>query len=181
MEKNLIVNEIKTFCGKNFDIYHNGKLFYSNQTGEKINFNLPKGRYFIECDTMYPIDKKLVYITPKIEHLREKFIKMKPIKINIVENRNKASISVADGNIFFDEKIHSEWATPKKVFILGHELGHNYFKSEDLCDLFSAKKMLENGFNLSQCYYSSVKCLKNNPSRNETLLNFLKNTKIKYE
>lgn len=159
-------------------VFHNGKLLY--YAPDYVEFNLPIGTFYFEGD-FTQLDKPLVYIIPDLPKY-EKRIKMKKIDISVVDNPNKASIDVLTGKVYFDKVIKDDWETAKKVFILGHEIGHNYYKTELFCDLFSAKKMLENGFNPSQCFYSSFYCLSNGNigvDRKQQLLNFLEKVKIK--
>lgn len=173
------IKNISGFLGSDVEVYHNGKLFYLNDSGENIEFNLPCGSFEIEGKNIECLERPLLYKTPKIS-IPQKNIKMKEMVIHFVDNPNKASIHVQSGNTYFDSELAEMWETPKKIFVLGHELGHNFYKDEILCDIYSAKKMLENGFNPSQCIYSSVTCLsKGAEERKNKLLNFLK--KVTYE
>ena len=167
----IVCNKIEGFHGTDIEIYHEGKPFYFFE-GETF-FNLPKGT-FDSVGNVDRLERRIVYNIPEL-HKPEKFVKMKPLKIHIEDNPNKASIDIRTGNVFFDEELNSKLYVPNKVFVLGHELGHNFYKNECKCDLFSAKKMLENGFNPSQCFHSSSVCLgKRNEERKKELLNFLK-------
>jgi hypothetical protein len=170
----LDVTKITGYSGLNFTIYHNGMLFYSVLTDEYVNFNLPIGSYEIDCEDIFELDNPVIYVIPQLPEPEKKVV-MKRIKINRVVNKNKASIDVRSGNTYLDSKIDDTWSTAKKVFILGHELGHNYYVTELFCDMFSAKKMLENGFNPSQCFHASFMCLSGGFSdRKKDLLTFLK-------
>ena len=169
----LVCNKIEGFHGTDVEIYHEGKPFYFFE-GETF-FNLPKGT-FESVGRVEQLKNRIVYDTPSLSK-PEKFIKMKGIKIHVEENPNKASIDVNTGNVYFDEDLNNKLYVPNKVFVLGHELGHNYYKDECKCDFFSAKKMLDNGFNPSQCYHSTSVCLgQRNEERKEKLLNFLRQT-----
>lgn len=175
----LVVKKITGFCGINFNVWHNDLLFYSVQKNEYVNFNLPIGTYEIEAEDFFELPNPVIYIIPTLPET-EKNIVMKRMNIKRVVNKNKASIDVRTGNTYLDSDIDDTWHTAKKVFILGHELGHNYYKTELYCDMFSAKKMLENGFNPSQCFHASFTCLSGGVTERKTeLLTFLKQVKEK--
>mgnify|MGYP003346752442 FL=1 len=79
------------------------------------------------------------------------------------------------------------------VFVLFHENGHffyggekhgtkAYFDNEHYCDCYAAKKMLERGFNPSQCLFAVEMCLSEEDSsrdRKDRMFDFLKRVKIK--
>lgn len=60
------------------------------------------------------------------------------------------------GTIKWDEKIIVLEGKLKhkplhfREFVLGHELGHQHYKNEHFCDLYSANRMLKKGYNKEQ-------------------------------
>ena len=137
-----------------FRIYDNrGILFYSSEfvskisKGERLFFNLPLGIYEYEgfiIQLPKPVRQKEI-ILPEPERKKE----FKKYKILFGENPNKCSIFYAKGIILFDNSFLSR-PLYERYNIYFHELGHHFYKTEKLADLFAAKKMLEKGFNPSQ-------------------------------
>ena len=77
----------------------------------------------------------------------------------VAPNRNKCSVDIETGLIILDPDKEKEWTKPFLNFVIFHELGHVHYFTEWKCDLHSIAKMLEFGFNPSQCLYSSYLCL----------------------
>ena len=66
----------------------------------------------------------------------------------------------------------------EQTFVMFHELGHYYYKTESHCDLFASYHMLKQGFNPSQLYFSVNGCLSDNSiDRKNHVLNFAKKVK----
>jgi hypothetical protein len=56
-----------------------------------------------------------------------------------------------------------ELCKPVRVFILLHELGHFYYKTEEYCDLYALVHYLNMGYNRSMAFYSLSRVLKKTP------------------
>lgn len=158
-------------------------LFYFHPNKErKINFNLPKGVFYINCD----------YVIKPFESYKRKDTTRVPeidITIETLDNPNKATIYPALKKIVFDEQLSKTTFKPSLYFILLHELAHLIvggslrdkngkiiFDAETNCDKIAENWMLENGFNPSQietakrltlsskerhkCNYENIKSLK---------------------
>lgn len=137
-----------------FTIYElNGNIFYSSdfvnkiEKGERLNFNIPAGRYtyegaFIKLDN--PIKFKPITLPNK-----ERNLPKKKYKIIFGNNPNKCSIFYSTGIILFDEVFRTA-PLYVKYGIYFHELGHHFYKTEKFADLYAVKKMLDYGFNPSQ-------------------------------
>lgn len=137
-----------------FVIFDKNKvLFYSSnftdkiKKGERLNFNLPPGVFYYEGSFRkldFPVKQKEIKL-PK----SERNIPIRQYKILFKENPNKCSINYAMGVIIFDNKFKTA-PMYEKYYIYFHEIGHHFYKSEHLADLYATKKMLEVGFNISQ-------------------------------
>ena len=154
------------------------------QDDKPITFNLPAGMYDASEAILSVIEKlkrPLRYITPTLpKYERTEFPAPTEFEIIFQPNPNKCSVDkgvIGKMRIICDPsfKVHPK---PFLAFIWGHELGHYKYKSEWKCDLFSAKMMLERGFNPSQCYHASHHTLSKG-ERKEDLFNFLLNTKVR--
>lgn len=51
----------------------------------------------------------------------------------------------------------------QQEFILEHERGHMWYQTEEYCDIFAAKRMLDRGYNESSCVYALTRVLKRSP------------------
>lgn len=154
-----------------------GEPFYiQTKKSNEIYFNLPKGDYIIECDVVR-LKKPINFTLPKLPKY-ERNIKF-PNKIEIVfcTNPNKCSIDLERGLIMCDFSIKQK-NKAEQTFVLFHELGHYYYKTESFCDLFASLHMLKQGFNPSQLYFSVNGCLSDHSiDRKENVLNFSKKIK----
>jgi hypothetical protein len=147
----VVANKSGFFCYGSPRIYLRGELFYYHKGNEKgkFYFNLPKGIYQSEGE-IYKLKKPIVKHLPKLPK-REVFYKIpKKVKVIITKNKNKCSIDLRKNTIYLDPEI-SKKGYSELTFVLFHEIGHYYYKTEEKCDLFAARKMLEMGFNPSQC------------------------------
>jgi len=135
-----------------------GNVFYHKKNinfPKPMFFNLPKGVY-TSLNVIQVLHKPVFYALPKL-YAREKNIPLKAIKIHFVENKNKASIDTNTGNIFIDKKYLSN--KPILTFLFWHEIGHFFYVSENKCDVFSANKMIKQGYNPSQVALAALKGL----------------------
>ena len=116
----------------------------------KGRFNLPKGEYDIKCDEVKRLRKPVRMKLPRLAK-RDRFDIPLPesITVEYVDNPNKMSIFLRDGEIFADPHF-LDYPSYVRTFVFFHEIGHYFYYGEHNCDLFSARKMLERGYNQSQ-------------------------------
>lgn len=149
-----------------------GKLFFRPFTRF---FNMPKGNYTINSDFNFcePVKYKKI-VMPK----RERNIKYpKQFKVIQRPNKNKCSIYYELGIIVFDPVFFQSLNKFQHYFVLAHEIGHYFYKTEKFCDLFSAKKMIQNGFNATQILASCDITLNNSEPSQERKKFLLKHLK----
>ena len=137
-----------------FNIYEpDGKLFYSSdftdhiEKGERLDFNLPAGEYTFDGSFIklpYPVKTSFITLPQK-----ERNFTKKRYDIEYGTNPNKCTIYYERGLILFDNSIMSK-PLYVKYGIYYHELGHHFYETEWKADLYSAKMMLDKGFNPSQ-------------------------------
>lgn len=152
--------------------------FFKNPNCEKIKFNLIAGSYYSENDLSL-LKKPLKYKCPNLPKFEKNCKIHSNIEFRVEHNPNKASIDVSKGLIIIDKKFFTEAETPFANFLLFHELGHYYYKTEYKCDLFSAFNMLARGFNPTQCFYANSICLSDRQAeRKDILFNYLKKVKV---
>lgn len=157
------------------------KIFHRFFKGKADNFsvNLPrKGVYYFDENTtindILPLEKnRITFELPPQERSR-----YKPFKI--VHNKSLTStparifteagvIEVSDRFYQFDPQI--------RLFILLHELGHYFYKTEWKTDLFALYYYLQLGYNKSQAFYALSRVLHPSPSnmvRIKSLFNAVK-------
>lgn len=165
--KDLILEEKTGFRSTMpFSIFDNrGILFYDDSftnhisKGEPVEFNLPAGFYkfdgsFIKLEK--PVKQIDIFLAAK-----ERNLVQKKYKIMYGDNPNKCTIFYAPGIILFDNSFKT---VPLYIRygIYFHELGHLFYKTEEKADAYSAKKMLEYGFNPSQIGRVGLMTLSNN-------------------
>lgn len=150
--------------------------FLENKEGKRVTFNLPPGKYLPACE-IKPLEKPLRYVCPELPK-KEKSVPVVPeLDITVGSNPNKASYKNATGEMFIDYSIWNK-AIPERRFVMGHELAHTYYFTEWKCDVFSAAKMLERGYNPSQCFYANHHCLSDaQEARKKILYDFLRKVK----
>ena len=161
----------------------NGVLFYANYFTQKgsngsINFNLPIGQYYLHGDLM-KLKHPVSFGEIKLPKPQRNF-KQKKYKITFANNPNKCTIFHDTGLIVFDNFFKN---APRFILldIYFHELGHNFYKSEQYADMYATKKMLEIGYNPSQIGLSVLITLRetqNNDFRKLVKLNTLKNAEL---
>jgi len=149
-----------------FTIYEpSGEIFYASDftdhiaNGEMLKFNLPAGIYKFDgsfTKLPFPVPMQTIILPAK----ERNFIK-KRYNIEFGDNPNKCTIFYDRQLILFDNSLKS-MPLYVKYGIYYHELGHHYYKTEAKADLFSAKKMLEKGFNPSQIGRVALESLSNN-------------------
>lgn len=151
---------------------------FKNEQQKNITFNLPKGVYNTDCE-IFKLKRPLVYIHPSLPSPEKDLPIAEKIDIRVGKNPNKATVDKRIPTltkILIDESMLENPCECE--FILFHELGHYFYRTEWKCDLFSAAEMLKRGFNPSQIIFSSICGLSNKQDeRKDILFNFLKQTK----
>lgn len=181
MEK-IVVDKPTGFKGYNdvliFD--NKGRKFYSYQTKGEFKFNLPVGTYytnskFEKCRNMHTYDFKRT-------RRRENYNYKEPMKVKVIfaTNPNKASIFLTLHKIVIDPSFLEAPYPPFLVeYLIGHEIGHYYYKTEEYCDEFSQERMLKRGYNKSQIAECSRTSLGSNNGRVHNCVENLKKAKMK--
>lgn len=155
---------------QNINVFSNsGRIIYThpNRRKRSIIFNLPNG-IFNTKNNILCVKKKKNFVPsfqmlssqyepqwnwrlPKIGQLTNNFV--------LGVNPNKASIYPQLHKIIVDQKLFEKLPRPCVKFILFHELGHYFYKDEELCDLFAVVCMLQNGFNYYDCILTQTRYL----------------------
>lgn len=158
-----------------------GFIFYATET--PCFFNLPENFTGKVDGEIRQLKNPVVYETPDLPTF-EKKTPLKRLTITYGENPNKCSIRFKDGVIFFDNEFKDKELT--RNYIIGHEIGHFFYigngdESEMKCDIFSAKMMLDNGYNPSQILLTSFLTLtgENKDIRVNGLKEYLQKVEIK--
>lgn len=160
----------------NFKIKLENKPYYvRNSKGlTKLNLNINhSGDFFINHKPIQVnFSERKIYTHFVDLPNREKNINHKPIRLIFNEEllHSPARIDVKTGIIEYSSdflKLPILW----QDFIILHEIGHHYYKTEEYCDLYALKNYIDNYGNPSQAYYSLSKVFK----RPEYQVNRLKN------
>lgn len=144
----------------------NGGLYYFRYTDGKIpriKFNIPDpGNY--TSDTNFVVDKIVpIEIPEKLPTLpAAERDRVKPYKI--VHNPNLQGSPVViytqrDPIIIETSSVFYEYPSPVRKFLLLHELGHRFYKTEEYCDLYALINFVRMGYNPSTGYYALIKIL----------------------
>ena len=129
-----------------------GQLFYfRNPTKFPFHFNLPKGMFQTTNKLVEAVPRK--YKLPQLPRFERTRKPPKKVALAWGNNPHKASIYIDKDVILFDYKL-KDLSIPQQRQVFYHEMGHYHYKTEKYCDLFACRKMLIDGFNPSQCYYS---------------------------
>ncbi len=133
---------------KHLKIYDfRGVIFYDSKWVKNFKgyLTLPKGTFNTENKMFTVFKEKNNYEIklPKRERdLKHDFSKF---RIKFESNPNKCTIFHKKNLIVYDTSFKkAPWF--QLVFILMHEKGHNYYKSEDLADLYAVRAMLRKGY-----------------------------------
>jgi hypothetical protein len=152
---------------------------------KETTFNLPSGTYEVEQGSIEELPKPIVYIVPTLPRPTRKSITPKKLKIIVEPNPHKCTFDLNKGTVRIDPAFIDKGKT-FLAFIFGHEIGHlNYLGSkhddngELKCDKYSAKMLIDEGYNPSQLYFAQNLCLTHSPERKEQFENFLKQIKVK--
>jgi hypothetical protein len=149
-----------------------GKVFFKPFTRR---FNLPKGTYAINknfsiCE---PVRYKKIILPARERNIPYP----KQFKVIQRPNKNKCSIYYELGIIVFDPDFFNSLNKFQHYFVCAHEIGHYFFKTEKYCDLFAAKKMIQNGYNATQILASCDITLSNTDESTERKKFLLKHLK----
>lgn len=147
-----------------------GRIFYfmPNKSEKRIIFNMPPGKYFFESDCS-ELKRPLRYECPALDKKEKNIAVVNDLEIIITDNPNKASFENKTGRMVLDNSF-IEKTKPQIRFVMGHELGHNYYFSEEKCDYYSAYTMLSEGYNPTQCYYANSFCLSDRQEERKEIL-----------
>lgn len=129
--------------------------FYDVDLNKDVQFfNLPKGEYYTG-NNIYLLKENQFYYNeidmPPPEN--DAYLYVKKVYIKPSTNDRKASIFIDKENgystIIYDKKLD---LLPYycKDFVIGHELGHLKYISEDVCDRYSRNLLTKLGYNPSQ-------------------------------
>ena len=143
-----------------------GRIFYGMQKpGEDILFNLPPGNYSTEWK-IEPLSRPVKVDFPT-RRKRERFNLTPPKRVNVRygDNPNKATIKLESGQILIDNSFKNAPELVKK-FIMYHEIGHYFYKTEEYCDEYAQERLLDDGYNLSQVHNATAKSLNPENPRN---------------
>lgn len=152
-------------------------FYVKTRQGSKLEFNLPPGAYYCE-QKLTQLKKPVEYKAPALPKPERKLnLPSNPIQIIFRPNPNKCSIFLNLGLIVCDPSIKIK-SKAEQMFVVYHEIGHYLYKTEKFCDMYAAARMLEDGYNPSQCVYSVNGCLSDqSQERKQNIFNFSKKVK----
>ncbi len=168
------------FIGNNdvliFD--NKGRKFYSFRTNGEFKFNLPVGTYFTNSE--FKQAPKMHTYEFKRTRKRENYNFKEPEKVKVIfaTNPNKASIFLTLHRIVIDPSF-LKYPSYVVEYLISHEIGHYYYKTEEFCDEFAQERMLKKGFNKSQIAECSSTTLGHGNGRVHNCVQNLKNAKMK--
>lgn len=148
-----------------------GNIFYFHPNKQKkITFNLPSGEY----ESTNPITSLNIFIPYDLLPIPIK--KEIPVNFEIFtgDNKNKATVYVKARKILIDKKIAALKFEPAKIFVICHEMGHNLFADENLCDVFAFNAMLLSGYNPMQVVFSVQLLFNKNLMRKDCFMKIVK-------
>jgi hypothetical protein len=164
-------NEVQIFDNK-------GRNFYSFKTNGEFKFNLPVGTYFTNSD--FKECKKMHTYDFKRTRKRENYNYKEPHKVKVIfaTNPNKASVFLTLHRIVIDPSF-LKFPSYVVEYLISHEIGHYYYKTEEFCDEFAQERMLKRGFNKSQIAECSASTLGHGNERVKCCVDNLKKAKMK--
>lgn len=163
-------------------IIRNGKVYFIRHLGGKysevkVNITHP-GNYTVQAfkGTITALKKGALEIAPFPDVPPKERDLEKPYRI--VTNKSltgtPARIFPHSGIIEVSTSWHKMIA-PIRLFILLHEVGHFFYKTEWKCDQFAAHHFLKMGYNPSTAFYAISKILHKSPGNDTRVLTLLKN------
>lgn len=151
-------------------------FYVMKKKGEYTYFNLPKGEYIIEVE-VERLTSPNYFAVPPLPKYERNIKRPNEIKIIFATNPNKCSIDLQKGVIICDHSIRAK-GRAEQTFVIYHEFGHYFYKTESSCDKFATRKMIEEGFNPSQTVFSVNGCLsERSQERKNEIYNFAKKVK----
>ena len=136
-----------------------GNLFY--KAPALHCFNVPAGIYFIAGNyKTVPFRLPSTQLKFPAPEIKTEFNGI--AGISIVNNPNKCSIDLKTGRIFIDYSFFQQINTIELLYVLLHEIGHYFYKTESKCDLFASNILSYLGYNPSQIFYASKNTLFDN-------------------
>ena len=151
-------------------------FYVKEKKGEYTYFNLPKGEYIIEVEVERLV-KPNKFDLPPLPKFERKIKRPNEVKIIFGKNPNKCSIDLEAGVIICDWTIKAK-GRAEQTFVIYHEFGHYFYKTESSCDKYATRRMIEEGFNPSQTVFSVNGCLsERSHQRKSEVYNFAKKVK----
>jgi hypothetical protein len=158
-----------------------GSLYFFRKTNgnmPRIKFNMPRAGNFISnvpfeiVKIVTPIEIPTNFPTlPKFERNR----------VRDVDFQDNPTLTGTPARIFTQlgiiEKGQNFYTFPEpiRVFILLHEIGHFYYKTEEYCDMFALEHFLKMGYNKSTAYYCLEEILNESEGNIKRLKELYKN------
>ncbi len=141
-----------------------GKMFYNTEPilGKVKQFNLPKGKYFIDSGSIKELPAPVNYPLFKLPTFeRYGYPDPKTFAVEVGDNPNKCSVLWDIKTILMDKSL-LEYSLPELDFIRFHEYSHRHYKTEKKADLMAVNYMLYKGYNPSQIGFSLIYSLSDN-------------------
>ena len=156
-----------------------GKVFYfryiDNKNNLKININRA-GKYTANFSASNVIVKPLTIVNcvnklPEKERNHAQEVTIKSADLEHTPARIYAKLGV----IQYDREKFKTLPIPSKVFILLHEIGHLYYKTEWKTDLFAMYHFTRLGYNASNAFYTLSQILDGTKQQGAQRINNLYN------
>jgi hypothetical protein len=172
-----------TFSDENpmsIDVTLLDKLYFFRDLGGKfpqIKFNVNHaGTYSIDTDCK-TIQVKPIEITPlDIQMPEPERNRMKDFTIVYNPNlKGTPARNFSQTGVIEYSDIWKQLPFPVRLFILLHEIGHFYYKTEKYADLYAAKAFIDNGYNQSTAIYSLTKVLHESPANLDRIYSLFNN------
>lgn len=129
-----------------------GMIFYDTRDLQKRvwEFNLPEGIYYIHMGKFSQIEKPVNFpLIPLPKPEREFKVDPTKFKLSFGDNPYTGTIDWDKKTIMLDNELKTH-PMPDIVFVFYHELGHQYYTTEEFCDAYASNCMIEAGYNPSQ-------------------------------
>jgi hypothetical protein len=151
--KTIYIDKLTGFktSDKNIKVfYKNGMPFYlkPNEKGKEVKFNLLSGIYNTD-NNLIKLNLPVKYQLPVLPKIERKIELPNTINVSYGENPNKCSVWLKQGQVLLDNSF-KKYPQFVRLFILYHEAGHYFYKTESKCDKFASHYMLKLGYNPSQ-------------------------------
>jgi hypothetical protein len=124
-----------------------GDFFYKSPKGSKGVFSVPAGSWIFDKECSEVAFRRKLPKMPKPERNIKRPDRWTVIK---APNPAKCTINLERGRILFDSDLWNSLNHLQRLFILLHEFGHYFYKTEHFCDLYAKKELLKMGYNRSQ-------------------------------